>query len=228
MLWEPDMGRAIIKPVSGEDFYFVFSSIVDAPILWGTRAEVEVAYSHATPERLDQADARGSDDSPGFFTWTTGAFEFRESIADRPERGIWLSVPRERVREFCETYSDDDEMFHPGDRFEWFLDDEDDEAPDDTAAEAADRVRIRAENFPGTVSDDAELRSHLTGIVGEEKVDEVIDALYDHRYERVRANIWINAFSLIRPSEETLSGIGKMVVDHVGVPGETVVRVRAN
>lgn len=41
----------------------------------------------------------------------------------------------------------------------------------DTAAEAAERVRIRAENFPGTVSDDTDLRSHLSRIVGEEKVD---------------------------------------------------------
>lgn len=98
----------------------------------------------------------------------------------------------------------------------------------DTAAEAAERVRIRAENFPGTVSDDADLRSHLSRIVGEAEVDEIIDALHDHGYERVRANVWVNAFSLIRPSEETLAGIGKMVVDQVNVPGETVIRVGAN
>lgn len=41
----------------------------------------------------------------------------------------------------------------------------------DTAAEAAERVRIRAENFPGTVSDDTDLRSRLRGIVGEAEVD---------------------------------------------------------
>lgn len=98
----------------------------------------------------------------------------------------------------------------------------------DTAAEAAERVRVRAENFPGTVSGDTDLRSRLSRIVGEEKVDEIIDALHDHRYEHVRGNVWINAFSLIRPGEETLAGIGKMVVDQVNVPGESVVRVVTN
>jgi len=55
------MSRYIDKPVATEDFYIEWSSIVDCPTAWGTRAQMEsIEWLDITPERFDRADESGS------------------------------------------------------------------------------------------------------------------------------------------------------------------------
>lgn len=108
------MGHTIIKPKRDEDFYAVYSSVVDSFICWGTRAELEAEYEHAAPDRFARADSAGSS-----CTWTTPPeFGWHEDTvlvhlqAPQPD-GAWaLRVPRDRVAEFCATLGDDG-RYHP-------------------------------------------------------------------------------------------------------------------
>lgn len=53
------MPQIIVKANPDEDLYVSWSTIVDGPAEWGTRAEMIDEYGH-DPERLDRADRTGT------------------------------------------------------------------------------------------------------------------------------------------------------------------------
>ncbi|RBO87059.1 hypothetical protein [Nocardia puris] len=108
------MGHTIIKPSRDEDFYVVYSSVVDAPIQWGTRAELEAGYEHAHPDRFDRADEWGSSSWIGSHHWDRQRVMVREGF--RPGAyppGAWYAtVARADLRQFCESV-DSEGYWHP-------------------------------------------------------------------------------------------------------------------
>lgn len=57
------MGKTIIKPDRSDDFYVEWSSIVEAPTAWGTRAEMleYMSEQHERAEdRMARVDSRGT------------------------------------------------------------------------------------------------------------------------------------------------------------------------
>jgi hypothetical protein len=122
------MPEYIIKPSRDEDFYAVYSTVVDSFTMWGTRAQLESVYDRADPQRFERADWSGSSalwpspDNPAF-GWKSGRITVREGL-DMPDNAFFGSVSRERIREFCET-ADCNGVFHPREGMvEWFFDDE--------------------------------------------------------------------------------------------------------
>ncbi|KMV17532.1 hypothetical protein ACT17_14635 [Mycolicibacterium conceptionense] len=108
------MGHTIIKPKRDEDFYVVYSSIVDSFICWGTRAELEAEYEHAAPDRFARADSTGSSCAwitPPEFGWHEDEVHVREGV-ELPDGAHAQRVPRDRIAEFCATVGDDG-RFHP-------------------------------------------------------------------------------------------------------------------
>ena len=64
------MPRFIIKPKRDVDFYVDWSEIVDAPCVWGDRAEM--LREGTNPARLDRCDLKGSScagDIADWYTW---------------------------------------------------------------------------------------------------------------------------------------------------------------
>lgn len=97
------MGRIVMKEAPDVDFYVIWSSIVDAPVYWGARAEiaarVESQVDNPAEERLARADATGTSAMPD--PWVThshlpGAWDDSGFIYD--QRG-WL--PRAKVFELA-------------------------------------------------------------------------------------------------------------------------------
>ncbi|MBF6515556.1 hypothetical protein IU421_14885 [Nocardia cyriacigeorgica] len=103
------MAHTIIKPTTDEDFYVVYSSVVDAPIQWGTRAELESTYEHAAAERFARADEHGSSSLHGWDGWDVQIITVREGF--RPESrpaNVWCAnVARADLRRFCESVDTD-------------------------------------------------------------------------------------------------------------------------
>ncbi|SLG33548.1 Uncharacterised protein [Mycobacteroides abscessus subsp. abscessus] len=64
---EADLSHTIIKPTRDEDFYVVYSSVVDAPIRCGSRAELESTYEHAAADRFARADETGTSSKLGWY-----------------------------------------------------------------------------------------------------------------------------------------------------------------
>jgi hypothetical protein len=61
------MGNIIVKAAKDLDLYVEWSSIVEAPLTWGTRQEfLDEGYAE---ERLERADARGSSSYIGICFW---------------------------------------------------------------------------------------------------------------------------------------------------------------
>jgi hypothetical protein len=55
------MPSYIVKPDRGEDFYVIWSTVVEAPLAFGDRAYLQTLTHHETaPERFARADERGS------------------------------------------------------------------------------------------------------------------------------------------------------------------------
>lgn len=108
------MGHTIIKPKRDEDFYAVYSSVVDSFICWGTRAELEAEYETATSERFERADAHGSSAryaSPVPHGWHESEVLVVNGV-EKPDEVYGVLVPRDRIAEFCAT-GGDDVWFHP-------------------------------------------------------------------------------------------------------------------
>lgn len=112
------MGDTIIKPAPDDDFYVVFSSIVDAPTIWGSRSLLERDYKHAAADRFERADACGSSaqwGSPLAYSWAdddTLLLRNGFDAADWPEEASYATVARSDLREFCESAGSDG-YFHP-------------------------------------------------------------------------------------------------------------------
>lgn len=108
------MGHTIIKASPDEDFYVIYSSVVDAPIQFGSRRELEREYEHAHAERFDRADATGSScawTDPPEFGWDDPTILIRESV-DLPDGAIAIEIPRAALADFCRTLGADGQ-FHP-------------------------------------------------------------------------------------------------------------------
>jgi len=107
------MGRIVIKPDRDEDFYVGWSTIVEAPIWFGSRADALkcIIQDHresggpADPpeERLARADRYGSSIKPeanyGFGYWDDDGFIYEQ-------RGV---LPRKYLIEACRLLAADDD-----------------------------------------------------------------------------------------------------------------------
>ena len=103
------MGHTIIKPIRDEDFYVVYSSVVDAPIRCGTRAELEATYEHAGADRFARADETGSSSKLGWDGWADQTITVREGFRPDayPENSWGAAVARADLRKFCESVDAD-------------------------------------------------------------------------------------------------------------------------
>lgn len=102
------MGRIIIKAAPDRDLYVEWSTIVEAPVFIGGRAET-LAHLHREQEggdapevRLARVDETGTS-AKGSYAWF-GAWDDEGLIYE--QRG---SVPRERLCDFLDAYLRDDE-----------------------------------------------------------------------------------------------------------------------
>lgn len=104
------MGHIVIKPERDRDLYVVWSTIVDAPLAWGDRAEVHDYLTRDQPghglagpaARLDRADLNG--------TSALGDFSFFGRWDDEglgyEQRGY---LPRQHLARACELLGEDRE-----------------------------------------------------------------------------------------------------------------------
>lgn len=79
----------LFKSQPGEDAYVAWSSIVEAPVYVGTRAEM-IGYGYAE-ERLDRADKTGTSAHNIDYWWTDDGYHIAE------QRGI---IRREKLVEY--------------------------------------------------------------------------------------------------------------------------------
>jgi hypothetical protein len=103
------MGHTIIKPIRDEDFYVVYSSVVDAPIRCGTRAELEATYEHAAADRFARADEHGTSSKLGWDGWDQQTITVREGFRPGawPPNACWAKVARVDLRQLCESVDAD-------------------------------------------------------------------------------------------------------------------------
>lgn len=111
------MPSFIIKPDAEEDFYVNWSTVVDAPLQWGTREELMYDLGNENggiPERFDCADRYGTsmcdpnlprDDQ--WFGWNETKFLVRE-IVPHWDKYITL-IKREDLKEMCHRLETDDD-----------------------------------------------------------------------------------------------------------------------
>jgi hypothetical protein len=92
------MGQTLIKPDRDEDFYVLWSSIVEAPLAWGTRAGI-IAYGLGddAEERIARTDKNGTS-----ALWpSTGSYAYAYNDDDGivyQQQGI---VRRHNLKELC-------------------------------------------------------------------------------------------------------------------------------
>jgi hypothetical protein len=89
------MPSYIVKADPNEDFYVEWSTVVDAPIRWGTAAEVT-----ARRDRIARADATGTSSFDGFYNWEQASF-LVANLGD----GDFYRLPRRNLRAFLGTLS---------------------------------------------------------------------------------------------------------------------------
>jgi len=108
----------IVKPIADEDFYVVWSTVVDAPTGCGSREELarDLGPAKGAPERFDRADKFGTSMKDPeiardcqWFGWHDKAFRLAEWPIPNARRneGIY-QVPRENIRALCEQSEDAD------------------------------------------------------------------------------------------------------------------------
>lgn len=106
------MSSFLVKAESDVDWYCLWSTVVDAPVTWGSRAELTRAAldpREATAKRFERADKNGTSaripgipDAEQWFGWNDGAFVLMEAGPEYREGGAWL-LPRANLRAFCEA-----------------------------------------------------------------------------------------------------------------------------
>lgn len=107
------MPRFIIKPDRELDLYVDWSTIVDAPCMWGTREEMLAAG--VTLERLDRAEATGSScagEIADLYSWSHQMFMYlQEGVLSRTRMAELLdrlSVDRDAdVSDLLAPFDDD-------------------------------------------------------------------------------------------------------------------------
>lgn len=109
------MPSYIVKATPTEDFYVMWSTVVDAPTGWGDRAFIESHYpgEQSTPDRFARADANGTsanwpdwpaDDQP--YSWTDSDGFGLGEVGPYREDGHY-SLPRANLRAFCDRLESD-------------------------------------------------------------------------------------------------------------------------
>lgn len=109
------MPRYIVKVNPDEDLYVEWSTVVDGPIVWGTRDEIteylidssEKKREYATPEvadRMRRADEYGSSALQGDFQWGDDFIMYQQ-------KG-WM--PRKRLLAFLYSYDETTQSFNEG------------------------------------------------------------------------------------------------------------------
>lgn len=118
------MADTIIKPKANEDFYVVYSSIIDSPKYYGSRENLMGIYPDATDDRFQRADKYGSSAlwcSP--HGWEDTHIMVREDIVDETQGDSFVGyVERERLREFCESRQKDQRFYPKPGLVQWVTD----------------------------------------------------------------------------------------------------------
>jgi hypothetical protein len=106
------MPSFLVKADPDADWYCLWSTIVDAPTYWGTRAELAAEHPNpaaVAPERFERADKNGTSamipgvlDVEQWFGWNDRSFILMEAGPEYREGGCWL-LPRANLRAFCEA-----------------------------------------------------------------------------------------------------------------------------
>jgi hypothetical protein len=119
------MPSYIVKTSPDEDFYVMWSEIVEAPTAWGTRAEIEATHwftpADVAAERFDRADQYGTSAAAPAGGKIYRFYDWADSGMIYQQQGY---LPRHRLRELCERLAADqpvDDLLEPF---------EDDEAAD--------------------------------------------------------------------------------------------------
>lgn len=106
------MPSFLVKATPDADWYCLWSTVVDAPTYWGTRAEL--IREHCDPaavvaERFDRADKNGTSamipgtsDDEQWFGWNDSPFILSEAGPEYRDGGCWM-LPRANLRAFCEA-----------------------------------------------------------------------------------------------------------------------------
>ncbi len=67
------MGHILLKPSKDEDFYIYWSTVVDMPMAWGTRADLQTDPDFwtelAAEDRWERTDASGTSERFGSSSW---------------------------------------------------------------------------------------------------------------------------------------------------------------
>ncbi len=99
------MPSFIVKPLREENYYVIWSTVVDAPTYWGTREELQATpWLEATNERFDRADARGTSMIDGsLYGWDEEWFILSECFFELPDldKGHYR-IYRDKIRAYCE------------------------------------------------------------------------------------------------------------------------------
>lgn len=100
------MGHIIIKPSPDRDEYVYWSTVVEAPLAYGNRAEMlkhierDDRYGNDAPEvRMARTDRHGSSSLEGFYGWDDKEFIYEQ-------RGL---LPRSKLFEACRLLDEDRE-----------------------------------------------------------------------------------------------------------------------
>lgn len=106
------MPTYLIKPDPDEDFYAMYSTVVDNMVAWGTRAELEDDYKHeplmVEAERFERADRNGTsamwdgDNPNAIYGFNDQEFMIREIMQLSDEGWIW-DLPRKNIKAYCEA-----------------------------------------------------------------------------------------------------------------------------
>lgn len=107
------MGQAVVKAARDRDLYLVWSSIVDAPVAVGNRAEMVEYVRQEWRLELERAEAAlvradengSSDRAIRFGHWDDDTLPVREGS---PDDG-WYHVRRDRLVAYAEALLRDDE-----------------------------------------------------------------------------------------------------------------------
>jgi hypothetical protein len=89
------MPSYIVKAAPDEDLYVEWSTVVDAPIRWGTSDALVLRR-----DRKSRADATGTSSFDGFYNWEQESF-LVANLGD----GHFYRLPRHNLRVFLETLS---------------------------------------------------------------------------------------------------------------------------
>jgi hypothetical protein len=117
------MPSFIVKASPDEDYYVMWSEIVDAPTAAGTRAELETTSyfqpADVAPERFARADQYGTSAAAPAGGKIYRFYEWSDSGMVYKQQGY---LPRARLRELCERLAADQPV---GDLLEPFEDEAD-------------------------------------------------------------------------------------------------------